>query len=189
VAWAAGAMLLCRAASESMGGFVGSTCHSKEGTTMRRSRLVFYAAVTGASLATAPAVAVADPNTFASAQKGSLLVSSSVLVANRNAEMMGGWNNENVACNVSRRLTVRILIDRVRGGTTDRARRKKSGRVTNCAEGGPNFGFIIRAADVGLACPDGSWMPGRYDFVTNTLHHRSGLRAIGTLFFRISDPC
>jgi hypothetical protein len=156
---------------------------------MRTSQLVFSTAVAGAWLVIAPAAAVADPNTFSSAKKGSLLVSSSVLVANRNAEMRGGWTNTKVACNVDRRLTVRILIDRVRGSHTDRVKRKKSGPVTNCAEGGPNFGFTIRAADVGLACPDGSWKPGRYDFVTNTLHRASGLRAIGTLFFRISDPC
>ena len=156
---------------------------------MRRSRLVLSAAAAGASLAIAPAAAVADPNMFASAQRGPLLVSSSALVANRNVEMMGGWNNDRVACNATRRLTVRILIDRVRGGNTDRVRRQKTGRVTNCAEGGPNFGFILRAADVGLACPDGSWRPGRYDFVTNTLHHGSGLRAIGSLFFLVSDPC
>jgi hypothetical protein len=156
---------------------------------MRKSQLAFSAALVGASLAMTPAAAVADPNTFASAKRGSLMVSSSVLVANRSAEMMGGWVNEKVSCLAERRLTVRILIDRVRGGNTDRVRRKKTGRVMNCAEGGPNFGFSIRAADVGLACPDGSWKPGRYDYVTNTLHHASGLRTIGTLFFRVSDPC
>ena len=103
--------------------------------------------------------------------------------------MMGGWVNERVSCTATRRLTVRILIDRVRGSKTDRVRRKKTGRVTNCAEGGPNFGFTIRAADVGMACPDGSWRPGRYDYVTDTRHHAIGLRTIGTLFFRVSDPC
>jgi hypothetical protein len=156
---------------------------------MRRAQLAISTAVAGAALAIAPAAAVADPNTFASAKRGKLLVSSSVLVGNRNAEMMGGWNNPRVACNVDRRLTVRILIDRVRGGNTDRVRRKKTGPVTNCAEGTPNFGFVIRAADVGLACPDGSWRPGLYTYVTNTFHHASRLRAIGTLFFRVSDPC
>jgi hypothetical protein len=156
---------------------------------MGRSQLFFSAAVAGAALAIAPAAAVADPNTFASAQRGKLLVSSSALVTNRNAEMMGGWTNENVACNVDRRLTVRILIDRVRGGNTDRFSRKKTGRVTNCAEGGPNFGFTISARAAGMACPDGTWKPGLYDYVTNTFHHSSRLRAIGTLFFRRSDPC
>jgi hypothetical protein len=156
---------------------------------MRKSELVFSAAVAAALLAAAPAAALADPNSFAAARKGSLLVASSALVGNRNVEMMGGWTNDKVACSASRRLTVKILIDRVRGGKTDRVRRRKTGRVTNCAEGGPNFGFVIRAADVGLACPDGSWRPGRYDFVTNTLHHSSRVRAISTLFFRITDPC
>lgn len=156
---------------------------------MRRSQLVFSVAGAGAALALAPATAVADPNTFSSAKRGSLLVSSSVLVANKSVDMMGGWVNENVSCRADRRLTVKILIDRVRGSHTDRVQRKKTGRVTNCAEGGPNFGFSLRAADVGMACPDGSWKPGRYDFVTDTRHHASRLRTIGTLFFRISDPC
>ena len=155
---------------------------------MRKSHLVTCALAAAASLATAPAAA-ADPGTFAAARQGSLLVASSALVGNRDAEMMGGWNNDRVTCAATRRLTVRILIDRVRGGATDRVRRRKTGRVANCAEGGPNFGFVIRAADVGLACPDGSWRPGRYDFVTNTRHHSSGLRAIASLFFRVTDPC
>ena len=159
---------------------------------MRRSHVVFSAFVAAASVATGPAAAAAaadDPGTLAAARHGSLLVASSALVGNRNAEMMGGWTNDRVTCTASRRLTVRILIDRVRGGKTDRVQRRKTGRVTNCAEGGPNFGFVIRAADVGLACADGSWRPGRYTFVTNTRHHSSGVRAIASLSFRITDPC
>jgi hypothetical protein len=157
---------------------------------MRKPKLLIAAAVAVASLAIAPAAAAAaDPGTFASARRGSLLVVSSALVGNRNAEMMGGWTNDNVACTAFRRLTVKILIDRVRGGTTNRVQRMKSGLVQNCAEGGPNFGFFIRASNVGLACPDGTWRPGRYDFVTNTIHRTSRLRAIASLFFRITDPC
>jgi hypothetical protein len=155
---------------------------------MRKSHVVISPFAAAASLATAPAAA-ADPGAFAAARQGSLLVASSALVSNRNAEMMGGWNNDRVTCSASRRLTVRILIDRVRGGKTDRVRRRKTGRVMNCAEGVPNFGFVIRAADVGLACADGSWRPGHHDFVTNTRHHSSGLRAIASLFFRVTDPC
>jgi hypothetical protein len=157
---------------------------------MRKSRVVFSALVAAALLVTAPAAAAAgEPGTFAAARQGSLLVASSSLVSDRNAEMMGGWNNDRVTCAASRRLTVRILIDRVRSGDTDRVRRRKTGRVANCAEGVPNFGFVIRAADVGLACPDGSWRPGLYSFVTNTRHHTSGLRAIASLSFSITDPC
>jgi hypothetical protein len=158
---------------------------------MRKPQLLIAVAVAVASLAIAPAAtaAVAEPGTFAAARRGSLLVVSSALVGNRNAEMMGGWNNTNVACSAFRRLTVKILIDRVRSGTTNRIERKKSGLVQNCAEGGPNFGFFIRASNVGLACPDRTWRPGRYDFVTNTFHRPSRLRAIASLFFRITDPC
>jgi hypothetical protein len=159
---------------------------------MRTSQLVLSTAVAAASLASASPAGAApalDPGTFGSARKGSLLVSSSVLVSRKNVEMMGGWTNDRVICTATRRLTVRILIDRVRGGKTDRVRRSKTARVQNCAEGGPNFGFVIRASDVGMACPDGTWRPGRYDFVTTTRHHSSGLRAIATLFFRIAERC
>jgi hypothetical protein len=155
-------------------------------------RVALSTAVMAASLATAAPAAAApalEPGTFGSVRKGSLLVSSSVLVTRKNVDMMGGWTNDRVICTATRRLTVRILIDRVRGQKTDRIRRHKTGRVTNCAEGGPNFGFQIRAADVGLACPNGAWRPGRYDFVTTTRHHSSGLRAIATLFFRIAERC
>ncbi len=155
---------------------------------MRKSHVLLSVSAAAASLATAPAAA-ADPGMFASARQGSLLVSSSALISNRNAEMMGGWTNDRVRCAATRRLTVKIFIDRVRGGQTNSVRRTRTGRVTNCAEGGPNFGFVIRAADVGLACADGSWRPGRYDFATDTRHHSSGLHAIGSVFFRITDPC
>ena len=154
---------------------------------MRKVHVAFSAGVAATSLATAP-VAAAEPDTFASARQGSLVVASSALVGNRYATMMGGWNNTRVACTASRRLTVGISIYRAGGEDYD-VRRRKTGRVTNCAEGGPNFGFVIQAADVGLACPDGSWRPGRYHFDTITRHHSSGLRASGHVFFRITGPC
>jgi hypothetical protein len=136
----------------------------------------------GASTAT-------DPGTFAAARDGQLTVASSVLVTARAVEMMGGWTNDSQQCSLERRLNVRILIDRVRGGNTDRFTDQTSGMVENCAEAGPNFGFQLQASDVGMACPDGSWRPGRYDFVTNTLHRARGLRAIATLFFRETEAC
>ena len=156
---------------------------------MRRSHFVFSVAVAGALLAIAPAAAVADPNTFASAQRGSLLVSSSALVANRSAEMMGGWVNEKVACNADRRLTVRILIDRVRGSHTDRVRRKKTGPVTNCAEGGPNFGFDLAPRSYRMACANGRWRPGRYSMTTKTTDTRSGLIAQASLYHQVTRRC
>ena len=138
--------------------------------TRGRGTLALGAVVT-ALLASAPTASAAiDPGTFASARKGQLLVSSSVLVGNRNVEMMGGWVKENLACDRRRRLDVRIIIDRVRGGNSDRFRDRVSGLVENCAEAGPNFGFQLTATQVDMACPDGTWKPGHYSFATNTLH-------------------
>ena len=143
-----------------------------------------------AMLAAAPGASAAeDPGTFASARDGQLTVSSSVLVSNRRVEMMGGWINESQSCTTRRRLTVTIEINRTRGQSGQGFGEQVSGLVENCAEGGPNLGFQLRASDAGMACPDGTWKPGRYDFSTNTLHRARGLRAIADLFFRETDPC
>jgi hypothetical protein len=141
--------------------------------------------------ATTPtASAATDPGTFATARDGNLIVVSSVLVTARRVEMMGGWNNESQSCNVERRLDVEILIDRVRAGNTTRFVDEISAPVQNCAEGGPNLGFQLRASDLGMACAtSGKWRPGHYSFVTDTLHRRRGLRAIASLFFTEKDPC
>ena len=156
--------------------------------TRGRGALALGAAV--AVLASAPTASAAiDPGTFAVARDGQLTVSSSVLVKPRKAEMMGGWTNDALACARRRLLDVTILIDRVRSGNTTRFRDEKSGLVQNCAEGGPNFGFQLTASQAGMACPDGTWRPGRYTFVTNTLFRARGLRAIASLSFRETDPC
>lgn len=158
---------------------------------MTRARGVLaLGGVVAAMLAIAPgASAVLAPGTFASARDGQLTVSSSILVSGRAAEMMGGWTNDAQPCSRERRLIVTIAIERVRGGTDQGFAGQTSGRVMNCAEGGPNFGFQVQASDAGMACPDGTWRRGRYDFVTNTLHRARGLRAIASLFFRETDPC
>jgi hypothetical protein len=157
---------------------------------MTRARGIFVLGAVVATLTAAPAAsAVIDPGTFATARDGRLLVVSSVLVANRNVEMMGGWNKEGAPCNRTRRLNVRILIDRVRGGNTTRFTEHVSAPVQNCPEGGPNLGFQLSATDAGMACPNGRWRPGQYTFVTNTRHRASGLRAIASLFFRERDAC
>ena len=155
-----------------------------------RGRLLVAGLVAAATLAAAPtASAVRDPGTFATARDGQLIVVSSALVSARTVEMMGGWNDEALACDQWRRLDVRILIDRVRGGTTQRVRRQVTQARRNCAEGGPNLGFVLTAASIGMACPDGTWRPGHYDFVTDTFHRARRLRAIASLFFTNRDQC
>lgn len=147
--------------------------------------------VAAALLVTAPAPAqTSSPGTFAIAERGSLVVASSILVDRRGADMRGGWTNDRISCRASHRLTVRIEIFRTANGqAAGEVRRRRTGRVANCAEGGPNFGFGIRAAGVGLACPNRAWRPGRYDFVTRTRDRTGRLRATATVFFRVTEPC
>lgn len=158
---------------------------------MSKARGALAVGIAGAALlATAPGASAAiDPGTFAVARDGQLTVSSSVLVTGRAVEMMGGWTNDSQRCDLERRLTVRIIIDRVRAGDTERFTDQRSGMVENCAEGGPNFGFQLQATDVGMACPNGRWRPGQYTFATNTLHRARGLRAIADLFFKRTEAC
>jgi hypothetical protein len=158
---------------------------------MSRVRILLITIVCGAAAlaVTSPASAVVAPGTFATARDGELIVVSSVIVGARTVEMMGGWNDDALACDRWRRLDVSILIDRVRDGQTQRRRRTKSGVRANCAEGGPNLGFVLRASSLGLACADGTWRPGHYDFVTNTLHRARQLRSIASLFFTKTEPC
>ena len=59
----------------------------------------------------------------------------------------------------------------------------------NCAEGGPNVGFTFSPAEVDMACPNGSWKPGRYDFLTRTRHVRSGVVAVATLSWTKKKAC
>ena len=158
---------------------------------MRRLHLAPVAATAALSVAAPSAAGQASyPEVLTFSDRGSLQVASSVLVARRVADMRGGWFNEGVACRASRRLRVTIEILRTfRGNTAGRVRRSKSGAVRNCAEGGPNFGYAVRAAAVGLACPNGAWRPGRYDFVTRTRHRRTGMRATAAVSFRVRTAC
>ena len=157
---------------------------------MRRRSLLLVPTAAGLLVTASAPAQTSSPGTFAISERGSLQVASSILTERRVADMRGGWTNERISCRASHRLRVKIEIHRSVGGNAGGdVERSKSGPVTNCAEGGPNFGFTIRAASVGLACPNRAWRPGRYDFVTRTRDLRSGLRATATLFFRVTEPC
>ncbi|MGI8605820.1 MAG: hypothetical protein ACR2L0_01500 [Gaiellaceae bacterium] len=132
--------------------------------------------------ATVPALASAEPATFATARDGSLDVTSSIFVTSRAVDQRGGWIDESKPCTAFRALRVRAEIHFTRpNGTGVHRTRTRRSAVMNCAEGGPNLGFTRRATSAGLACPDGRWRPGRYDFVTRTTHLASGLVSLGTL--------
>ena len=125
----------------------------------------------------ARATAGHEPFAFADAKRGSLQVISGAFVARTSADLRGTWLNDTLGCDQSRSLRVRVLIDYTRGSTTKTVARRKTGAVRNCAEGGPNFGFTLRAPRIGLACASGRWKPGFYTFVVRTTHRASGLRA------------
>ena len=140
--------------------------------------------------ATVPALASAEPGTFATARKGSLDVTSSIFVSSKAVDQFGGWTDETVLCTAFRTLRVTTEIFRTRPDGTGQHRIKvRQAPVMNCAEGGPNLGFHRTAASVGLACADGRWKPGRYDFVTRTKQIASGLVALGTLSWIRRGTC
>jgi hypothetical protein len=134
--------------------------------------------------------ASAETSSLGVARAGSLTVSSFVIAFPRAVELRGGWNNDGVPCNQSRRLRVAVEIFYTPFGATGRRiARVRTGIRMNCAEGGPNLGFSLRADGNGLACPDGTWKPGRYTFVTETRHLASGLRALADLSLEQPVPC
>ena len=153
---------------------------------MRRMPLVI--AVLVAALAIS-ATAGAEINSFAEARKGSLHVLSSVLLTGRSVDLRGGWFDNSRPCTESRRLRVRVEIRRTTGHSSTGTGEVKTHRVLNCAEGGPNFGFTFSPADIDMACPDGSWKRGRYDFLTRTRHVRSGVVSVATLGWKKSTAC
>ena len=135
------------------------------------------------------AVAAGEPTTFGTARLGTLTVTASVVVTPRSVDMRGVWNDTKVPCTVSRRLRVRVLVDRVASGRTKRVVRSGTFRDPNCAEGGPNVGFTLAARAVGLACPDGRWKPGLYHFLTRAKEPKRGLEALASLDWTNTRRC
>jgi hypothetical protein len=137
----------------------------------------------------AAAVAAGEPSTFGIARLGSLTVTASVVIGPKDVDMRGVWNDPKVPCTVSRRLRVRVLIDRVVGGKTQRVRRSGTFRDANCAEGGPNVGFTLKAHAIGLACPNGRWKPGLYHFLTRAREPKRQLEASASLDWTNNRRC
>ena len=153
---------------------------------MRRMSLVIAVLVAALALS---ATAGAEISSFAEARKGSLHVLSSVLLSGKSVDMRGGWFKTSLSCTASRRLRVHAQIQRTAGNTSAATGMAKTRRVMNCAEGGPNVGFTLSPAGAGMACPDGSWKPGRYDFLTRTRHVRSGVVAVASLSWTKKKAC
>lgn len=158
---------------------------------MRTLRRTIVTAASASLLTLAgPAAAAPPPTTFGFARDGTFSLVSSVLPTARAVDMRGVWTDTALGCLEWRSLTVRILVQFTpRRGQGRIVRRARTRPVQNCAEGGPNMGFTLTARGVGLACPNGAWRPGRYDFVTDTLHVARGLHAVATLFWPKGGRC
>jgi hypothetical protein len=152
-------------------------------------RVIAAAAAVALGLSASAALGANEPIAFATATRGNLNVVSDVLLAAKSAEMRGVWFNEARSCFERRRLRVEVEIFYSRGGTTSSVQLAKTGWVGNCAEGGPNFGFVVRAARHGLACPNGRWKPGSYSFLTTAKDARSGLAASASLLWEKRGAC
>jgi hypothetical protein len=154
-----------------------------------RSRLIL-ATVALAALAAAP-LAAADTFAFGDAKDGRLQVTTGVVVTERDVGLNGLWTDPRIGCLARKRLRVAGQIDFVASdtGKTTRVRRARTGAVVSCAEGGPNFGFWLRAKPNGLACPDGTWKPGFYTFVVHATYVDTGLRSTLSLGLDATEPC
>ena len=138
----------------------------------------------------APAVAADLPSANGMAQRGSLKVVSNVLFSPSGGEMKGVWLDGKKGCLDRRTLRVAIQIDLVSpAGRRPAIRRSRTGRVDNCAEGGPNFGFDLKPRALGLGCANGRWSPGRYSLNTKTTHVASGLIAQASLYHQVTRRC
>ncbi len=150
--------------------------------------------VIASALIFATAAFAADlPDATAMAQRGSLKLVARVLLNgddNRSAELKATWLDAKQRCDVNRTLRVSYSIDLVRGSVTTRRRpAAKSGLVTNCAEGGPNFGFDVTARKLGMACANGAWKPGQYSIEVRALDVRSGLSVAAFLYREVTQRC
>jgi hypothetical protein len=130
-----------------------------------------------------------EPTSFGTARLSTLTVTASVLVSPKAADMRAVWDDTKAPCTESRRLRVRVLVDRVAAGKTTRARRAGAFADANCAEGGPNVGFTLAARAVGMACPNGRWKPGLYHFLTRAKEPKRGLEASASLDWTNARRC
>jgi hypothetical protein len=153
-----------------------------------RRRLAVAAA--GALVAAGSALAAGEPSVFAASRIGSLSVVSAVYVGPKSVDLLGVWIDQTRPCTETRLLDVKGSVDYVPFGRSGRrVSRKRTFRTANCAEGGPNMGFTLRAKAIGFGCANGRWKPGQYTFVTTSVDRRKRLRAVASVGWENRTPC
>jgi hypothetical protein len=131
-----------------------------------------------------------EPVAFASAHIGTLSVTSGIFVEPKAVGLRGVWQDTALPCTVNRRLWVHAVVDFVPAGRRGRAvARTAFFKDANCAEGGPNVGFQLSAKTVGFACPNGTWRPARYNFLTQATEPKRHLTATASLIWIKRGRC
>ena len=157
---------------------------------MARVLAIACAVALASAAAGIAAAAVEPPQAAGDARLDSLHVTSGIIVYAKSASLQGVWEDPRVKCSVSRRLTVRAdVYYRPFGKTGSHRSRMGTFPDANCAEGGPNVGFTLTARQLGYACPNGTWKPGRIDFVVRTTEPTRGLRATASLSWANTQRC
>jgi hypothetical protein len=131
-----------------------------------------------------------EPTAFGSAKAGSLAVTSGVFVEAKGVGLRGVWLDQSLPCTAKRSLRIHAVVDFV--PPTEQARaagRTRTFSDANCAEGGPNVGFQLSARKLGFACPDGTWKPARYNFLTRTTETRRKVTALASLIWIKRGRC
>ncbi len=143
-----------------------------------------------AALGAATASAAYEPAAYGTAKSGTFSVTSGVLVLPKSAELKGVWLDDTLSCSETRTLQVKVeVFYSPSSGAAKHKKLSKSGLVGNCAEGGPNFGFLFRAKKYGMGCASGAWKPGSYSFLTTTKDATSGLEASASLLWQKTASC
>jgi hypothetical protein len=137
------------------------------------------------------AQAAGEPFATADAHLGTLHVTSAVYVRAKSVDLLGVWQDAKVKCSVNRRLKVKGAVDYIPFGGTPRRPfvRTRTFLDVNCAEGGPNVGFSVTAKQLGLACPNGTWKPARYNFLTRTTEPTRKLAATASVNWAKTVRC
>jgi len=137
------------------------------------------------------AQAAGEPGMIADAQLGTLHVTSAVYVGPKSVDLMGVWQDSKVKCTTKRRLRIQGEIDYIpfKGKPRRPFVRTRTFLNVNCAEGGPNVGFTVKAKRLGLACPNGTWKPARYNFVTVTTELRKKLSSTASVNWARAGHC
>lgn len=158
-----------------------------------RQATVAVAAVASLAAAAAPASATSpfDPAVFGTATRGHESVMTAVYVYPTGAQLLAVWTQDGIGCSVNRKLRITGTFDYTPSpsGRSRHYRITRTFRVGNCAEGGPNTGFTLRAYKRHAVCPGGRWHPGDYQMSTTATDLVTGLKASADVQFTMSRPC